>query len=164
MRGFFRRLSHRDAVRRNLEALLLLYPRRRRLERDFPALKATIRADFEARVEPGLTALRLAAAMLASFFGQLTEKERSRVLAALAARGRDAFAIIVREEIRGRRDRTKDRVEFLTRLSGAAIYIAGRMAEEGALRFDDYADFVHRIEKALGAAPGRGGLTEAFSP
>ena len=58
MRRFFRRLNHRDAVMKNLEALLLLYPRGRQFARDFPELKPTIRADFDAGVPPTLSRIQ----------------------------------------------------------------------------------------------------------
>jgi hypothetical protein len=165
MRRFFRRLNHRDAVQRDLEALLLFYPPRRQFDRDFPALKTTIRADFEAHVPPTLTALRVARGVLDNFLDQLTAEEKTRALSALVERGRAGFAEIVKRRVGGKGKNPGDRADFVALLAGGAIYIAARMAEEGALRFDDYAEFVTRIETALGAGPeAHQPLARAFSP
>jgi hypothetical protein len=165
MRGFFKKLSHRDAVLRDLEALLLLYPRRRQFDRDFPDLKATIRADFEADVTPPVTALRIATGVLGNFFRQLDDGEKARVLSALVESGRAGFSQIVRRRVGGSREAPGDRVLFVTQLAGGAICVAGRMAEEGSLRFDEYSEFLTRIETTLGAGPdARQPLARAFSP
>jgi len=153
MRGFFRRLNHRDAVLRDLEALLLAYPRRRQFDRDFPSLKPMIRKDFEAGVSPSVSALRITSGVIANFIGQLGEEERERVLDALVKGGRTDFAEVATRRVRGTRAGVQDRVQFITQLIGVAIYMAGRMAEEGTLRWDDYADFLNRIEAALDVDP-----------
>ena len=164
MRRFFRRLNHRDAVMTHLNALLLVYPRGRQFAHDFPTLKATIRADFEAGVPPTIAALRIAGSILGRFLGQLDAGEKARVLEALVERGRAGFAELARQRVKGARGKVGDRLQFVTQLAGAAIYIAERMAEEGALRFDEYADFITRIETALGVAPmGQQPLARAFS-
>jgi hypothetical protein len=165
MRRFFRKLNHRDAVLRDLEALLVLYPPRRQFDRDFPALKVTIRTDFEAHVAPTLTALRIAQGVLDNFLDQLNAAEKAQALAALVERGRAGFSTIVERRVAGRRETPSDRAAFVAQLAGGAIYIAGRMAEEGVLRWDDYAEFLTRIETALGAGPeARQPLARAFSP
>ncbi len=78
MRRFFRRLNHRDAVMKNLEALLLNYPRGRQFARDFPRLKTAIRADFEAGVPPTLAALKISESVIANFVDQLEGPRRRR--------------------------------------------------------------------------------------
>jgi hypothetical protein len=153
MRGFFRRLNHRDAVLRDLEALLLAYPRRRQFDRDFPSLKPMIRKDFDAGVPPAVSALRITSSVIANFIDQLGEGEQERVLDALMEGGRAAFAEVATRRVKGTREVLHDRVQFVTQLIGVAIYMAGRMAEEGALRWDDYADFLNRIGAALGVDP-----------
>jgi len=165
MREFFKRLSHRDAVLRDLEALLLLYPAKRQFDRDFPGLKAKIRADFEAHAPTTLTALRIAQGVLDNFLDQLNAAERAEALSALVERGRSGFADIVEGRVAGKQQNPKDRAVFVAQLAGGAIYIAGRMAEEGVLRWDDYAEFITRIETGLGAGPeARQPLANAFSP
>ncbi len=168
MRRFFRRLNHRDAVMKTLEALLLAYPRGRQFAHDFPTLKATIRADFEANVQPTLSALRICDGVIGNFLQQLEPAERAQVLEALVEGGRAHYAEVARRQVRTTRTKKaeRDSVLFVSELTGAAIYIAGRMAEEATLRWDDYADFLARVEAALGVAPAgqQPLLARAFSP
>jgi hypothetical protein len=170
MRRFFRRLNHRDAVMRNLDALLLLYPRGRQFPRDFPTLKATIRSDFETGVPPTVSALRISGGVIGSFVGQLGDDQKARVLAALVEHGRAHYAVIALRRVKGPRvkawrEPVRDPVLFVSELAGAAIYIAGRMAEEGTIRWDEYADFLTNIETALGVSPkDQQPLGRAFAP
>jgi hypothetical protein len=165
MRGFFRRLNHRDAVLRDLDALLLAYPRRRRFDRDFPALKTTIRNDYEAGISPALSALRISSGVIGNFVEQLGEGGKESVLHTLVEQGRAGFVGAAHRRVEGKPEVVKDRVAFVTQLIGLAIYIAGRLAEEGTLRWDDYADFLMRIETALDVGPTeRQSLARAFSP
>jgi hypothetical protein len=165
MRRFFRRLNHRDAVMKNLEALLLNYPRGRQFARDFPKLKAVIRDDFEAGVPPTLAALKISESMIGNFVGQLDAPQKAKVLDALVEGGRARYADVARKRVRGARAKERDAVLFVSELAGTAIYIAGRMAEEGALRWDDYADFLARIEATLGVGPrAQHPLGRAFAP
>jgi hypothetical protein len=147
----------------------VLYPRGRQFARDFPNLKATIRTDFDSGIPPLVSALKLAAAIFDSLLDQLDEDERRRALAALSEGGRAHYQKVAERRVRGEREMKRevkrDRALFISELVGAAIYIAQRMAEEGTLRFDEYADFVRRIETALGASPEEHQpLARAFSP
>ncbi len=165
MRRFFRRLNHRDAVMKNLEALLLLYPRGRQFARDFPELKPMIRTDFDAGVPPTLSAFRIASLVIENFIGQLEAPQKARVLEALVEGGRAHYADVARKRVRGARAKERDPVLFVSQLAGTAIYIAGRLAEEGTLRWDDYAEFLTRTEAALGVSPkSQQPLGRAFAP
>jgi hypothetical protein len=165
MRSFVRRLNHRDAVMKHLDALLLLYPPKRQFARDFPMLKPTIRAHFEAGVPPPTSALQIAAMMIGNFVGQLEPADRAKVSAGLCEGGREAFAKAAQRRVGGERGKPRDNVVFVTELAGVAIYMAERMAEDGVLRWDEYADFLSRIEASLGVGPAeRQQLAEVFAP
>lgn len=159
MLRFFQRLNHRDAVRGNLDALLLMYPRKRQFERDFPALKATIRAHFAAGVEPTSSALQIATSIIEGFLLQLSDEERQRVAEALAASDVQEIEALAERRIGGERDQHGDKVTFATRLCGVALLMAGRMAGVEAIRRTEYERLVTAIERTLGvedsAALGR---------
>ena len=136
MLRFVQRLNYRNAVRGNLDALLLMYPRKRQFERDFPTVKALIRADFEAGVTAPSSALSIAAGIIASLLGQLTESERQSTVEALAASDPQEIKALATRRIGGERDQRGDNIFFATRLCGAALLMAGRMTAVGALGRD----------------------------
>ena len=108
--------------------------------------------------------------MIGSFVGQLGDDQKARVLAALVEHGRAHYAVIALRRVKGPRvkawrEPVRDPVLFVSELAGAAIYIAGRMAEEGTIRWDEYADFLTNIETALGVSPkDQQPLGRAFAP
>ena len=110
MRRFFRRLNHRDAVMKNLEALLLNYPRGRQFARDFPKLKAVLRDDFEAGVPPTLAALKISESVIGNFVGQLDAPQKAKVLDALVEGGRARYADVARKRVRGARAKERDEI------------------------------------------------------
>ena len=133
-------------------ALLVLYPRGRHFYRDFPWLKRAIRSDFEAKIPPPISALRIAGSIIEDIVRQLSDAEKAAALKMMVETGRSGFGRIAVERIetRGKKG-SKDRVQFVVSLAGSAIFIAVRMAEEARFRFDDLSGFVSRIEAALGA-------------
>jgi hypothetical protein len=151
MLRFFQRLNHRDAVRGNLNALLLMYPRKRQFERDFPALKATMRTHFNAGVAPPSSALQIATSIIEGFILQLSEEEKRAVAEALAASDVREIELLAERRIGGERDQKGDNVFFATRLCGVALLMAGRMTGVGALRRTEYERLVAAIGRALGA-------------
>jgi hypothetical protein len=151
MRGFVGWLNHRDAVFANLNALLLLYPPRRQFTDDFPKLKSIVRAHFDDGVSANLSALRIAETILQNFIRQLEESEKARVLGALIATGREGFAEIAERRVQGAREPLSDNVTFVTHLAGVAIFMAGRLADEGTIGRHDFEGFVERQAAALGA-------------
>ena len=163
MLRFFQRLNHRDAVRGNLDALLLMYPRKRQFERDFPALKATIRAHFSAGVEPASSALQIATSIIEGFLRQLSEDEKRVVAEALAASDVREIEMLAERRIGGERDQKGDSVFFATRLCGVAILMSSRMAGVGALRHAEYERLVTAIERALDAGDPPS-LAQKFQP
>jgi hypothetical protein len=150
MLRFFQRLNHRDAVRGHLDALLMMYPRKRQFERDFPALKTTMRAHFAAGVEPPSSALQIATSIIEGFLTQLSEDEKQAVAEALAASDVREVEMLAERRIAGERDQTGDNVFFATRLCGVALLMAGRMAGVGALRRAEFERLVTAIKRALG--------------
>ena len=150
MLRFFQRLHHRDAVRGNLDALLLMYPRKRQFERDFPALKTTMRAHFSGGVEPASSALQIATSIIEGFLLQLTEEEKRAVAGALVASDVREIEMLAERRIGGERDQNGDNVFFATRLCGVALLMAGRMAGVGALRRAEFVRLVTAIERTLG--------------
>jgi hypothetical protein len=137
MLRFFQRLNHRDAVRGNLNALLLMYPRKRQFERDFPTLKATMREGFERSVPAASTALFIAARVIETLLSQLAESERQSVVEALLASDPRETEELAQRRIAGERDQPGDSVFFATRLCGVALLMAERMAQVGALRLEE---------------------------
>jgi hypothetical protein len=151
MRNLVGWLNHRDAVFSNLNALLLLYPPKRQFPDDFPRLKAVVRAHFDDGVAAPLSALQIAETILHNFTGQLGEREKDTVLDALIATGRSGFAEIAEHRVRGAIDQAGGQIIFVTRLTGVAIFMACRLAEEGALGRSNYEGFVERLAATLGA-------------
>ncbi len=131
MRGFFRRLNHRDAVLRDLDALLLAYPRRRRFDRDFPALKTTIRNDYEAGVPPAVSALRISSGVIGKFVEQLGEGGKESVLHMLVEQGRAGFAEVAHRRTEGEPEVVKDRVAFWRSLSDLRSTLPGVWRRKG---------------------------------
>ena len=149
MLRFIERLTYRNAVRGNLDALLLMYPRKRQFERDFPTLKALIRSDFEAGVTAPSSALSIASGIIASLLGQLTESERQSTVEALAASDPAEIEALATRRIGGERDQRGDNVFFATRLCGVALLMAGRMTTVGALQRDHLDHLVGTIASHL---------------
>jgi len=160
MLRFFQRLQHRDATRGNLDALLLMYPRKRQFERDFPALRATMRAHFAAGVEPPSSALQIATSIIEGFLLQLTDEQKRAVAEALAASDVREIEMLAERRIGGERDQPGDNAFFATRLCGVALLMAGRMTGVGALRRTEYERLASAIERALGVESLE--LTERF--
>jgi hypothetical protein len=151
MRGLVGRLNHRDAVLSNLNAILLFYPPKRQFSDDFPKLRSAVRAHFDDGVAAPLSALQIAETIIENFIGQLGEREKSAALDALIAAGRQGFAEIAERRVQGAREQPGDNITFVTRLTGVAIFMSGRLAEEGAVGRSDHQRFVERLAAALGA-------------
>ncbi len=163
MRGFVGRINHRDAVLAHLGALLLCYPPKRQFADDFPELKSRMRSDFEAGVTASSSALQIAEAIVGSFVGQLDATEKAAVLGGLVDTGRRGFAEIAERRVKGAREPAGGNVLFVTRLAGVALFMAGRMSEEGSVGRHAYAEFVARLALLLGAdASGVDALEAAF--
>jgi hypothetical protein len=151
MRSLVGRLNHRDAVLSNLNAILLLYPPKRQFSDDFPKLKSIVRKHFDEGVAAPLSALQIAEMILHNFIGQLGENEKAAVLNALIATGRSGSAELATRKVQGARDQPGDQITFVTRLVGVAIFMSGRLAEEGSLRRHNYEGLVERLAGVLGA-------------
>jgi hypothetical protein len=154
MLRFVQRLNYRNAVRGHLDALLMMYPRKRQFERDFPTLKALIRADFEADVSPASSAVSIAAGIITSLLEQLQEAERSSVAQSLDASDPDEIVKLAERRIGGERDQKGDNVFFATRLCGVALLMAGRMTTAGALGREERDHLAVTIAGILGAGEG----------
>jgi hypothetical protein len=133
MRGLVGRLNHRDAVFSNLNAILLAYPSGRQFTDDFPDLKSIIRKHFEDGVGAPASALQIAERIILSFIGQLGDEEKGSAFDAILRTGRQGFAAIAERHVRGARDQRRERADFVTQLVGVALFMAGRMAEEGTI-------------------------------
>ena len=156
------RLNHRNAVQGNLDALLLMYPRKRQFARDFPGLRATIRADFERDVAPASSALGIATGIIEGFLRQLTGGEKEKVGASLVTGELKEIEELASRRIGGEKDKRGDKAFFATRLCGVALLMAGRMAGVGAIRRTEYEHLASEIERELGMAEGA--LVVAFAP
>ena len=114
----------------NLDALLLMYPRKRQFVRDFPALKATVRADFEGGVPP---AVHRAAVrdriVIESFLQQLSRGGEEKVRPPRSLRSIWRVSRLAERRIGGERDQRGDKVFFATRLCGVALFMAGQDGE-----------------------------------
>jgi hypothetical protein len=154
MLRFVQRLNHRNAVRANLDALLMMYPRKRQFERDFPSLKRLIREDFEKDLSPASSAVSIAAGIITSLLEQLMETERSAVAQSLEASDPDEIEKLAERRIGGERDQRGDNVFFATRLCGVALLMAGRMTTAGALSRDERDHLAVTIAGNLGAGDG----------
>ena len=162
MLRFVQRLNHRNAVQGNLDALLLMYPRKRQFARDFPALTATIRADFESDVSPASSALRIAAEIIEGFLRQLADAEKEKISASLVTSDLAEIEALATRRIGGEKDQRGDKAFFATRLCGVALLMAGRMAGVGAIRLAEYQHLARAIERELGAPEEA--LVAAFAP
>ena len=151
---FIQRINHRNAVMENLNALLLMYPRKRQFIRDFPKLKATLREHFEGEVAPPSSALAIAIGIIEGFLQQLSAEEKRATAATLAASDTTEVEKLAERRIGGEKDQRGDKVFFATRLSGVAMFMAGKMVSVNALRRDEYERFVAAIERALGMTNG----------
>ena len=154
MLRFVQWLNHRNAVRGNLDALLMMYPRKRQFERDFPTLRALIRADFEAGVPPPSSAVSIAAGIITTLLEQLSASDRGSVIRTLETSDPDEIEKLAERRIGGEKDQKGDNVFFTTRLCGVALLMAGRMTTAGALRRDERDHLVNTIAEKLGAADG----------
>jgi hypothetical protein len=154
MLRFVQRLNHRNAVRGNLDALLMMYPRKRQFERDFPSLRKLIREDFEKGVSPTSSAVSIAAGIITSLLEQLKETERSEVAQSLDASDPDEIEKLAERRIGGERDQRGDNIFFATRLCGVALLMAGRMTTAGTLRREERDHLAVTIASNLRARDG----------
>ena len=154
MLRFVQRLNHRNAVRGHLDALLMMYPRKRQFERDFPSVKRLIRDDFEKGVSPPSSAVSIAAGIITSLLEQLKETERSAVGQSLDTSDPEEIEKLAERRIGGERDQRGDNVFFATRLCGVALLMAGRMTAAGALRRDERDHLAGTIAVNLRAGDG----------
>ena len=104
MLRFVQRLNHRNAVRGHLDAMLMMYPRKRQFERDFPSLKQLIREDFEKGILPASSAVTISAGIITSLLEQLNDTERSAVAQSLEASDPDEIEKLAERRIGGERD------------------------------------------------------------
>jgi hypothetical protein len=148
---FIQRINHRNATLGHLDALLMMYPRKRQFFRDFPNLRQTVREHFEGDIMPASSALAVATSIIESFLHQLSSEEKSATAAALAASDLREIERLAERRISGERDRHGDKASFATQLSGVAMLMAGKMAGVNALQREEYAYLVAAIERALGA-------------
>ena len=161
MLGFIQRVSHRNAALGNLEALLLMYPRKRQFVRDFPQLKAMFRSHFEAGIAPASSAVVAATAIIEDLCRQLGDDEKRAIVAALDASDPGEVGKLAERRVGGEKDERGDQVFFATRFCGVALFMAGKMTGVGALRQEEYRSFAASIGRALDAA-GEVGLAEKF--
>ena len=150
MLRFIERINHRNAVMENLNALLLMYPRKRQFFRDFPKLRETVREHFEGGVAPASSALIMATSIIEGFLYQLNEEEQREAAAALAASDLAEIEKLAERRIGGEKDQPGDKVLFASRLSSVAILMAGKMAGVNALQREEYRQLVDAVERALG--------------
>jgi hypothetical protein len=149
MLRFIRRLNYRDRVFDYLGALLLFYPRRRRVSKDFPGVRNAIGSSFEAGLAPSSCALKLAAGIIQELLRQLDLRERKVVLAELARlEWHDFHALAARRLARPAAD-TRNGAIFVGQLTGIAMFMARRMKEEGTLSPVEYHQFVSELAKDL---------------
>lgn len=147
---FIQRINHRNAVMANLNALLLMYPRKRQFIHDFPKLKATLREHFEEEAPPASSALIVATSIIDGFLQQLSAEEKRATAAALAACDPTEIEKLAERRIGGEKDQAGDKVFFATRLSGVAIFMAGKMVGVNALQGEEYRKLVGAVERGLG--------------
>jgi hypothetical protein len=149
MLRFIQRINHRNATLANLDALLMMYPRKRQFFRDFPKLRRTVREHFEGGVTPASSALIVAMSIIEGFLYQLNAEEKRATAAALAASDLNEFEKLAERRIGGEKDQPGDKVFFATRLSGVAILMAGKMTSVSALGREEYEQFVETVERSL---------------
>jgi hypothetical protein len=149
---FIQRVNHRNATLSNLEALLLMYPRKRQFVRDFPKLKALLRAHFEEGIAPPSSALSAAIGIIEDCLGQLSAEEKRATADALAASSLGDIEKLAGRRIAGEKDEPGDRVFFATRLCAMALFMSGRMAGAGVLRRQEHEALLVAIERALATA------------
>ncbi len=164
MLRFVKRLNYRDRVHEHLNALLVGYPPGRQFADDFPGLAEAIRAHFEAGVSAPSAALQIAAGIASGLLGQLDSAEKTSVLKGLARLDARELEAMAARRIAGARDELRGRVSFATQLAGLAIYMAGRMTQEGALRQAEYEFFLGELEKPFETEAGRAGSNRARAP
>jgi len=159
---FIQRINHRNATLGHLEALLMMYPRKRQFFRDFPHFKETVREHFEGEVPAASSALAVATNVIENFLLQLRADEKNATAAALVACDLHDIEKLVERRIGGEKDQPGDKVFFATRLSAVAILMAAKMARVNAVQRQEYEHLATAIGRALGAA-GDLRLAETFS-
>lgn len=160
---FIQRIYHRNATLGHLEALLMMYPRKRQFLDDFPRFNATIREHFEEAVPAASSALVIAESIIEGFLRQLSPEEKRATAEALAACDLHEIEELVERRIGGEKDQPGDKVFFATRLSAVALLMAGKMAGVNALQRQEYEHLAAAIEQALEATDGIR-LAERFLP
>ena len=159
---FIQRINHRNATLGHLEALLMMYPRKRQFFRDFPKLKPMVGEHFEKGVPSASTALFGATSIIEGFLRQLTTEEKQATAKALAASDLGELENLALRRIAGERDQPGDKAFFATRLSGVAILMAGKMVGVNGVQREEYRTLVGVVERALGVSPET--ISAAFAP
>jgi hypothetical protein len=159
---FIQRINHRNATLGHLDALLMMYPRKRQFFRDFPKLKQMVREHFEKGVPSASTALIGATSIIEGFLRQLTAEEKQATAKALTASDLGELENLALRRIAGERDQPGDKTFFAARLSGVAILMAGQMVAVNAVQREEYRKLIEAVERALGVSPETIGA--AFAP
>jgi hypothetical protein len=162
MLRFIQWINHRNATLGHLDALLMMYPRKRQFFRDFPRHRQIVRAHFEADVPPATSALLVATSIIEGFLKQLTAEEKQATAKALAASDLTEIEKLAERRIGGEKDQPGDKVFFATRLSSVAILMAGKMVAVNAVQREEYRTLIGAVEHALGVSPETIGT--AFAP
>ena len=165
MRGLVGWLRYRDAVLDTLNAILLAYPRGRQFTGDFPELKSVIRVHFADGVSAQGSALQIAESIIANFTRQLSSPESAAALEALIVAGGRGFGELAERRVRGKREEIRDNAAFVIQLAGIALFMGGRLTQDGSLSRADRDGFLARIAATLGASAAQAkALSDAFIP
>ena len=163
MLRFIQWVNHRNATLGHLDALLMMYPRKRQFFRDFPKLKETVREHFEKGVPSASSALIGATSIIEGLLKQLTAEEKQATAKALAASDPGELEKLALRRIAGERDQPGDKAFFATRLSGVAILMAGKMVGVNGVQREEYRKLIDAVENALGVTDSLD-LAERFQP
>lgn len=162
MLRFIQWINHRNATLGHLDALLMMYPRKRQFFRDFPKLRQAVREHFEGGVMPASSALIVATSIVEGFLQQLNAEEKRAAAETLRASDLMEIEKLAERRIGGEKDQPGDKVFFAARLAGVAILMAGKMAEVNALQREEYLKLVDAVERRLGVTSSLD-LTKKFS-
>ncbi len=149
MLRFARWLNYRDEALGHLGALLAMYPRGRQFTRDFPGLRRALKAHFDAGLSPAGAALQLGATIIADLARQLDAGGRAAAAAELKRISADELGELAARQISRQPDEVPPPAIFLARLAGVALFLGGRMAEEGRLAQGEMQFFAATVDNAL---------------
>lgn len=164
MLRYARWLRYRDQVLGHVGALLLAYPRGRRISADHPRLRASIRVLFDAGVSPTAAAAQLASAVITGLMGQLDAEGRLAALERLRSLDEEMLRSMASRCIAGALEPPTSPPILAAELAAVAMFLARRMTEEGTLNRRDYDALSSEIVNVLcddlrPAAEAAGGST-----